>query len=38
LRMRTHLTQKSQTLDDSMVQIDEFGFAELVNVNLCHGL
>src|SRR5439155_1280136 len=36
LAMRTHLVQQSQTLHDTVVQVDEFRLSELVDVDL-HG-
>jgi len=38
LRMRAHMAQKSQPLDDSVVQVDEFRFAELFDIDFHLGL
>ena len=34
--MRPHLIQKAQSLDDSVVQVDEFRFAEFIDVDFLH--
>jgi len=34
--MRPHLIQKAQSLDDSVVQVDQFRFAEFVDVDFLH--
>jgi hypothetical protein len=36
-RVRPHLAQKPQALDDPVVQVDKFRFAEFIDINLRHG-
>jgi hypothetical protein len=34
--VRTHLLEEAKAFDNPMVQVDEFGFAQPVDVDLCH--
>ena len=34
--VRTHLLEEAKAFDNSMVQVDEFGLAQPVDVDLCH--
>jgi len=36
LGVRAHVVEKAKTLDDSIVQFDEFSFRQFVDINLAH--